>query len=78
MSPDNWIWSGWIPHDNSGIPRGLEPDEVVQTLTSARGIGPARAAINIDWQSTVDPVYCYRRRIWATYSVGRPAAPRSD
>ena len=26
---DDFKWGPWLPHDDSGFPRGVEPDEVV-------------------------------------------------
>ncbi|MEL6584026.1 MAG: hypothetical protein AAFQ36_09355 [Pseudomonadota bacterium] len=60
---DDFEWSPWIYHDDSGWPQGVEPDEVVWPQVGRDLLSPM-PAINLSWRCPGDPVTRYRRREW--------------
>lgn len=58
-------WTPWILHDDSGFPRGVEPDEIVKARMADGYVLAPMPASNIGWHCPGDPVVAYKRRVEA-------------
>lgn len=61
-------WSEWINHDDSGWPKGIEPDEPVIVRLRGQTVGPV-SATGVDWHFPEHPVLRYKRLLTRTDEV---------